>query len=93
MKQKEFYLEFKKLCKYYNSNIYKDEYITSIYFEKVRKYSVDVFKNKCRELILKDKFMPKVAEFSSDSFIKIHDNQYTETFFNQFYDIGGKDYE
>lgn len=92
MKQNEFYIEFKKICNYYNNKIYENEDITSLYFEKVKEYELDELKKIIRNFILENKFMPKVAEFvksSNELSNKCIGRKYSEEFLESFYDIGG----
>lgn len=85
MKREEFLQKFIKLCNYYNSEIYKDEKITIMYYEKVKDLSVEEFSNLCRDIINNNKFMPKIAEFNNSK-RGYAGRYYTDDFLESLYD-------
>lgn len=86
MGQWDFYNEFKELCEYYNSDIYKNKKITKLYYEKVKSMSLDEFKQLCVNIIKEFKFMPKVADMSDSGANRVRSRTYTEEFLSQFYE-------
>lgn len=86
MKQGEFYNMFKKLCHYYNSKIYEDEKITTMYYEKVKELNVKEFSNMCRDIINTLKFMPRVAEFDFNTGKGHYGRYYGDDFLESLYD-------
>lgn len=85
MNKNEFFIEFKKLCDYYNNKTYENKEITRFYYEKVKGLNVNQFKEKCKDIINNCVFMPKVAEFNTT--IGHQARHYTEEFLNEFYEV------
>lgn len=94
MNKIDFFNEFKELCEYYNSDIFKNKRITALYYDKVKNKNIDEFKKMCNEIINTSKYMPKIADFGG-SYISelqkyIHKKrEYSEEYLESFYDIGG----
>lgn len=86
MKKEEFLQMFIRLCNYYNSEIYKDEKITVMYYEKVKDLSIEEFSKMCRDIINTSKFMPKVAEFDFNTDKGHYGRYYSDDFLESLYD-------
>lgn len=88
MNKIEFYNIFKKLCEYYNNKIYdENKELTALYYEAVKDKSQAQFKEKIKKLIMKFKFMPKVADFlDGKRQANFTQRQYSEDFLESLYD-------
>ncbi|MEG0872955.1 MAG: hypothetical protein RSD14_04905 [Clostridia bacterium] len=89
MNKKEFFNEFKEMCEYFNSKIFKNRKITTMYYEKVKHMKTEEFKKVCKEMINNFKFMPRIADFDTKSSIGHHGRCYTKEFLEILYDVGG----
>ena len=89
MNQGEFYSIFKKLCEYYNSDIFTNQKITVMYYEKVKDLSKKEFAEMCIVFINSSKFMPRVSEFNENDGNGHYGRHYSNEYLENLYDIGG----
>ena len=89
MSKTEFYTIFKQLCDYYKSKTYEDKDITNLYYEIFKDKTTIQLKEQIKEIIVKYKFMPKVADLTKRK-SNFEQREYNKEFLESFYDIGGK---
>ena len=91
MDQWKFYYEFKELCEYFKDKTYENKKLTKLYYEKVKDMTLEEFKKMCEDIIMKEKFMPKISEFGKDYNTYLlevmHKNRkYSKEYLESFYD-------